>query len=215
MRVGGGREVRVDVRVLAATNNDLEGLIGRRRFREDLYFRLHVITIRVPPLRDRLEDIPELARVFVGKICEENALTLRKLTGKALQALRRYTWPGNVREMKNALESAIITRPGELLRLSDLPARVLEAGPAGTRSIRTAPGATLRDVERDVLRRALTRHGGNRTHAARALRIGVRTLQRKIKVYRIDVPYKAVRRQRNSQRSTTTPRPGASSHGRM
>jgi DNA-binding NtrC family response regulator len=188
-------------------------MIAAGRFREDLYFRLHVITIRVPPLRERVEDIPELARVFLGQICQDNGLRTKTLTAKAIHALRRHSWPGNVRELKNVLESTAIIHPGELVRLTALPATVRETGARVRRRTPKPAGVSLRDVERDVLRRALTQHHGNRTHAARSLRIGVRTLQRKIKTYGIDVPYAAGRR--STQRSTETPRPSASSHGRM
>ncbi len=213
MRVGGGREVHVDVRVVAATNTDLEEMVVRRAFREDLYFRLKVITIRVPPLRDRVEDIPDLARTFLQQVCRENGLSTKRLTAKALRVLQRYPWPGNVRELKNVLESTIITRPGEVIRSSDLPGAVRGDERAATR-FRPAPGTSLRDVERRLIRRTLMQLGGNRTHAARALRIGVRTLQRKVKAYGIRVPFTRARRGPAGQRSTVTPRPASSMIGR-
>jgi DNA-binding NtrC family response regulator len=211
MRVGGGREVKVDVRVLAATNSDLEGLVGRGRFREDLYFRLNVITIRVPPLRERTEDIADLARLFLGQICRDNGLGPRTLDRGAVQALQRYSWPGNVRELKNVLESTAITRPGSRVRLSDLPGTVRQAGRQGAEGGRPRPGVTLEDAERDLIRGTLLRHAGNRTHAARTLRIGVRTLQRKIRRYGIAVPTGRGRSAR--YRSTDTPSPGAPASG--
>jgi DNA-binding NtrC family response regulator len=188
MRVGGNREVRVDVRVLAATNTDLEDLIRRGRFREDLYFRLKVITIRVPPLRERQEDIPELARAILEQIRRDNGLRSRRLTALAVRRLQRYAWPGNVRELKNVLESTAITRPGETIRESDLPAGVLGEDGPGTPRARPRVGVSLREMESDLIRRTLLRHDGNRTHASRTLRIGVRTLQRKIQAYGIRVP---------------------------
>jgi DNA-binding NtrC family response regulator len=188
MRVGGGREVRVDVRVLAATNTDLEDLIRRSRFRDDLYFRLKVITIRVPPLRERQEDIPQLTRVILEQIRRDNGLRARRLTAQAIRRLRRYAWPGNVRELKNVLESTAITRPGDTIREIDLPAGVRgEEGP-GTQSPRPRVGVSLEEMERDLIRKTLLHHDGNRTHASRTLRIGVRTLQRKIRAYGIRVP---------------------------
>jgi DNA-binding NtrC family response regulator len=212
MRVGGAREVRVDVRVLAATNSDLAALITRRRFREDLYFRLNVITIQVPPLRQRAEDIAELSRAFLSQICEDNGLGGKRLTGQAIQALRRHAWPGNARELKNVLESTAITHPGELVRLSDLPARLRPGSRAsGSALPRSERQESLEEAERNLLERTLSRHGGNRTRAARALRIGVRTLQRKIGTYGIAVPYSPSSRQRTAQRSTETPSPVASS----
>src|SRR2546425_180527 len=187
MRVGGGREVRVDVRVLAATNSELEDLIRRGRLREDLYFRLKVITIRVPPLRERQEDIPELARTLLEQIRRDNGLRPRRLTARAIRALQRYPWPGNVRELKNVLESTAITREGEIIRATDLPEAVLRDERPGVPGPPPRAGATMREMERQLIRRTLARHDGNRTHAARTLHIGVRTLQRKIKHYGIRV----------------------------
>jgi DNA-binding NtrC family response regulator len=213
MRVGGGREVRVDVRVLAATNGDLEEMVARRLFREDLYFRLKVISIRVPPLRERGDDIPGLARVFMQQIARDNGLAAKQLTGKAVRGLQRYAWPGNVRELKNVLESTLITRPGRVIRWGDLPPAVRGAAALAPRG-EPGAGLTLREAERSLIRRTLIAHGGNRTHAARALSIGVRTLQRKIKAYGVQVA--AGRRfPAPPQKSTETPRPGASASGRM
>ncbi len=214
MRVGGVREVKVDVRVLAATNTDLEALVARRSFREDLYFRLKVITIRVPPLRERVEDIPDLARLVMQQVCSDNGLTPRKLTAKAVRLLQTYPWPGNVRELKNVLESTIITRPRTLLRSHDLPS-VLRAGRGPQPRLRVRAGASLRTMERALIRRTLVHLSGNRTQAARTLEIGVRTLQRKMRAYKIRVPYVRPRRAAARQRSTETPRPGASPAGRM
>src|SRR5262249_2832532 len=144
MRVGGGREVRVDVRVLAATNSDLEDLMRKGRLREDLYFRLKVITIRVPPLRERYEDIPELARSPLGQIRRANGLRQRRLTARAIRALQRYSWPGNVRELKNVLESTAITREGEVIRATDLPAAILDLERRGLPGPPPRAGATMR-----------------------------------------------------------------------
>ena len=201
MRVGGNREVRVDVRVLAATNTDLEDLIGRGRFREDLYFRLKVIAIRVPPLRERQEDIPELARVLLEQIRRDNGLRARRLTARAVRRLQRHPWPGNVRELKNVLESTVITHPGDAIREGDLPAGVRGKEGSETPYARPRVGASLREMEREHIRRTLLRHDGNRTHAARSLRIGVRTLQRKILTYGLRVPG---RRGRKPCRATAT-----------
>jgi DNA-binding NtrC family response regulator len=215
MRVGGGREIRVDVRVLAATNSDPEQLISRGRFRDDLYFRLKVITIRVPPLRERQEDIPDLVRTFLGQISRENGLRPMRLTRKAMRALLSYSWPGNVRELKNVLESTAITRPGEVIRASGLPRSVRGDHTGRALRARAVAGMTLREMERELIRRTLAAHGGNRTRAARALRIGVRTLQRKIKTYDIRIPFTRTRPASTRQRLTATPRPGLSSNGRM
>jgi DNA-binding NtrC family response regulator len=212
MRVGGSRSVRVDVRVLAATNQDLKDLIARGRFREDLYFRLNVITIRVPPLRRRTADIPELARALLERICRENGLPSRRLSEGALRAFERYSWPGNVRELKNVLESTAITRPGSRVEASDLP-DTLRGGAAAEEGegAPLAPITSLREMERDLISRVLMRHGGNRTRAARALGIGVRTLQRKMKAFDIVLEGPRGRPPRSLQRSTITPSPGSSS----
>ena len=214
MRVGGVREVKVDVRVLAATNTDLEELVARRSFREDLYFRLKVITIKVPPLRDRVADTPDLARLFLQQVCRDNGFSPRTLSAKAVRALQHYAWPGNVRELKNVLESTIITRPGELIRSTDLPS-VVRGDPRSQTRLRVRAGASLEEMERALIRRTLIHHAGNRTHAARTLKIGVRTLQRKMKSYHIRVGSARSRRARVSQRSTETPSPGSSGDGRM
>ena len=188
MRVGGNREVKVDVRVIAATNTDLDDLIRRGRFREDLYFRLKVITIRVPPLRERQEDIPELTRAILEQIRRDNGLRHQRLTARAVRRLRQHRWPGNVRELKNVLESTAITHTGDTLREDDLPAGLLVKETPGTPGIRPRAGVTLEEMERETIRKTLVRHAGNRTHAARVLSIGVRTLQRKIQAYGIRVP---------------------------
>jgi len=183
MRVGGEAAVRVDVRVLAATNADLETAVHRGRLREDLYFRLKVVMLEVPPLRERGEDIPELAGLFVEQICRANNLPRRELAPEVVAALQEYPWPGNVREMKNLLEGLIITSRGLLIRVSDLPAGLLSGAAAHRRSAGGPVGATLAEMEREVIRRTLEKLDGNRTRAARLLDIGVRTLQRKIRLY--------------------------------
>jgi DNA-binding NtrC family response regulator len=213
MRVGGGREVRVDVRVMAATNTDLETLIARGRFREDLYFRLKVIAIRVPPLRERSEDLPDLAGIFLEQICRDNGLPPKRLTSKAIRVLQRYRWPGNVRELKNVLESTAITGRGGRIRSADLPAPLREGRPRAAPRPRPGAGGSLREMERRLIRRSLAQHGGNRTHAARALDIGLRTLQRKIKTYGIRVASARGRRPKARQSATDTPSPAASGSG--
>jgi len=148
----------------------------------------------VPPLRERQEDIPELARALLEQIRRDNGLRSRRLTSKAVRRLQRHPWPGNVRELKNVLESTAITHPGDAIRERDLPVSVRGGG--GRESNRGAPwrGVSLQDMEREHIRRVLLRHDGNRTHAAASLRIGVRTLQRKIQSYGLRVPGRHGRR---------------------
>jgi DNA-binding NtrC family response regulator len=207
MRVGGSRAVKVDVRLLAASNRDLRDLLARRRFREDLYFRLNVITIRVPALRGRREDIPELARSLLEQICRDNGLQAKQLGESAVRALLRHAWPGNVRELKNVLESAAITRPGPVLEADDLPDG-FRGGLSWDDEGDLPAGLSLGGMEREAIRRALARHGGNRTRAARALGIGLRTLQRKIRLYALG-PDGRRGRPRRIQKSASTPSPGS------
>ncbi len=184
MRVGGGQSIRVDVRVIAATNANLEALVREGRFRRDLYFRLKVITIPVPPLRERAEDIPELARLFLDEICRVNNIPPRRLSEEALEGFRRHSWPGNVRELKNVLESVVVGTVSPVIGIEDLPPAFGEAHRQGGPALPPVrAGATLQEMEREHIRQSLAANGGNRTHTARVLAIGVRTLQRKIREY--------------------------------
>jgi len=211
MRVGGSRSVRVDVRVLGATNREIRDLIALGRFREDLYFRLNVITIRVPPLRRRVEDIPTLARTLLGQICRDNGLSPRQVGDDAIAAFLRYPWPGNVRELKNVLESTAITRPGPIVRAADLADTI--RGEAADEADPGAPvGTTLEQLQRDLIVRTLGHHGGNRSRTARVLGIGVRTLQRKIAEY--GVRLQGSRGRPRVQKSAETPNPGSSTASR-
>jgi DNA-binding NtrC family response regulator len=188
MRVGGTRTLRVDVRVIAATNSDLTEQVARGEFRQDLLYRLKVATIEVPPLRKRPDDVPPLARTFVRQLCEENGLPPKELAPETLRILETQDWPGNVRELKNLLESLVVTVPDEQLRPEHLPAQVLLAPPSRGDENLPPPGLSLEELERRYIEATLRAEGGNRTRAARLLGIGVRTLQRKIQRYGLDVP---------------------------
>jgi len=203
MRVGGDLSVRVDVRVIAATNADLERLVADRAFRRDLYYRLKVVTIQVPPLRERREDIPHLVNVFVDELARENAVPRKRLTPTALAALEEYHWPGNVRELKNLLESALVSVPGAEIDVDDLPPTVRPSN-AQPLPIDLAPGTTLAEMERALIRRTLERTGGNRTHSAQILGIGVRTLQRKMRTYGVAIPARRRRPRRRAPSSDRT-----------
>jgi DNA-binding NtrC family response regulator len=191
MRVGGSQSIRVDVRVLAATNADLERLVEEGGFRRDLYFRLKVVTLAVPPLRERREDLPVLVPQLVDQIARANNLAPRRTTGAAMQALQDYHWPGNVRELLNLIENLLVSTTGDVIDLPDLPPAVQGAVASGTDSSfpglgpGPAPGYTMQEMERELIRKTLESTGGNRTRTAKALRIGVRTLQRKIARYRL------------------------------
>ncbi len=202
MRVGGDHPVRVDVRVIAATNADLERLVAERAFRRDLYYRLKVVTIQVPPLRERREDIPHLVNLFLDELARENAVPRKRLTPTALAALEEYHWPGNVRELKNLLESALVSVPGAEIDVDDLPPTVRPSN-AQPMPIDLAPGTTLAEMERALIRRTLERTGGNRTHSAQILGIGVRTLQRKMLAYGVSI---AARRRRPRRRVPSSER---------
>ncbi len=206
-RIGGERSVRVDVRVLAATNADLEAAVRARKFRKDLYFRLNVISLDVPPLRQRTEDIPELVRLFVEQICRSNNLPTHELAPEVLEVLQRYAWPGNVRELKNLLERLIITSRAPFIDLTDLPAGILSGAARSSSGSEVSVGTTLADMERQLIQRTLESLQGNRTRAARVLKIGVRTLQRKIHRYGLQAAGRigVAAGQENGERHRTPP----------
>lgn len=181
-RVGGSENIAADVRLIAATNVRLEDAVAAGRFREDLYYRLKVVTVEVPPLRERAEDIPLLVAAFIREFNEKNNLHVTGADEDVLWAFRSYNWPGNVRELRNAVESMAVMARGERLTVADLPANLRakapSAVPAGVRV-----GMTIEDAERYLIAATLKETGGNRTKTAKILGIGLRTLQRKIKQY--------------------------------
>jgi two-component system, NtrC family, response regulator AtoC len=181
-RVGSSRTLEADVRWVAATNRDLEAAIAEGRFREDLYHRLAVFPVRLPPLRDRRGDVAPLAHTLLERIGRELGRPELKLSDETADALAHADWPGNVRELANALERAAILAEGPVLRAADvLSAR--GAGAIAGRARRSPAGATLSDMERDAIVRALAESGGNRRKAAERLGIGLRTLYDKISRY--------------------------------
>lgn len=187
MRVGGDRSVRVDVRVIAATNADLEALVGSGGFRRDLYYRLKVVTLTVPPLRERRLDTPFLVRSFLSDLARANAVEPKTITEEALAILTQYHWPGNVRELKNLIESLLVSVRAPEIDAAALPQYVRQGAVAPTGD-KLDPGMTLAEMERELIRRTLQFTGGNRTHSAELLGIGVRTLQRKIGGYGLAIP---------------------------
>jgi DNA-binding NtrC family response regulator len=180
MPVGSTREIDVDVRLVAATNRDLQEQVRRKQFREDLYYRLKVVEIRLPPLRERPDDIPLLIRHLINQIAEENGRPVREVTPEALEALRAYDWPGNVRELRNVLESIIVLSVKEKIELADLPEQISKVQSA--RAV-IQPGMTMAEIEKEAIRRTLEETGGRRGRTAEILGISVRTLHRKIKEY--------------------------------
>jgi DNA-binding NtrC family response regulator len=188
MRVGGSELIEVDFRLIAATNKDLEKEVAEERFREDLYYRLKVVTLRVPPLRERKEDIPLLAEHFLTQFCEEHGHPVKRLTPAALDLLSQHSWPGNVREFRNFIESTVIFHSGEEIDRRDLPAD-FRAGVEVPRSggpIQNLSGSPrdMAEIERQAILETLQLTGGRRADAAKVLGIGLRTLQRKLKEYR-------------------------------
>ena len=185
--VGGNETIQVDTRVITATNRNLEDEIKAGRFREDLFYRLNVVQIVVPPLRERREDIPLLANFFVSHYMAKNRRQIKGLTPRALDLLMRHDWPGNVRELENTIERAVILARGDMIGAESLPEAIqAAAGTAGATPIGLDPGRSLKDMEREMIFRTLNETGGNRTHAAKILGISRRTLQLKLKDYGIN-----------------------------
>jgi len=186
-RVGGHRPIRVDVRIIATTNADLVERVRARQFREDLYYRLRVVPVRIPPLRDRRDDIPLLAQHFLKQAARENGRRIDGIHQEAAGRLMRHDWPGNVRELENVIHRAVVVStepvigPEHLLwdqAISASPAGAPEAG-----DLSQLPDLTLREIERLWILRALAREEGNKSRAARRLGISVRTIRNKLRTY--------------------------------
>jgi len=185
--IGSNEDRQVNVRVVAATSRNLQDLVARGQFREDLFYRLNVVAIKLPALRERPGDIPLLADVFLRESAAACGRPAMSLDPRLLQHLMSQSWPGNVRQLRNLIFSMVVMARSNVLNLGDLPPELLPGG--GPKSPEAEPSAAQQDLE--VIERAhilatLTAHGGNRTHAAAALRISVRTLQRKLKAWGLD-----------------------------
>jgi len=189
VRVGGSKPIRTDVRLITATNKDPKGEVERGTFREDLYYRIAVFMINVPPLRERREDIPLLVEHFLAKFARGYNKPLGDVESRALKRLTALPWPGNIRQLENFIEQAVVLAEGDVLTERDLfshdPAA---ATPAPALSGSYEPGLPLREVERRHILRTLQKVGGNRTEAARQLQISVRCLQYKLKEYQVEPP---------------------------
>ena len=179
-RLGGTRTLQVDVRIVAATNQDVAEMVKEKRFREDLYYRLNVITIRVPPLRERPEDIRVLAQHYLRVYAAKNGRKLEGFTGEAIDRLEAYAWPGNVRELENLIERSVLLARKDRIDAEDLPEEVMGVKRPPRDAILELIGTPLADIERRLLDETLRITGGNKTQAAKLLGIDVRTVARKL-----------------------------------
>ncbi len=184
-RVGGHKPRTVDVRVVVATNHDLKQCVDAGKFREDLYYRLEVLAITLPPLRERMEDLPYLVSHFREKVAEKLGITPPAIGPDILDALRRYRWPGNVRELENTLEQAFILAKGDTLTLDDLPEKLRAPEPNAGDIVLPAGGVVLEDLEQELIRQALERTGGRVKDAAELLGLTYKTLQYRMKKHEI------------------------------
>jgi len=189
-RVGGNKTLSADVRVVAATNKNLKELVGRGELREDLYFRLNVVELWSPPLRDRLDDVPLLALNFLSEFAIENTKGITDFTAEALEAMIRYNWPGNVRELRTAVEHAVVLSKSEMIQLTDLPHSVQSRGVIQNEVQLNNPiiekGVTLEEAEKQLIVRTIKECRGNRTAAAKKVGISRRTLHRKLHRYGLE-----------------------------
>jgi two-component system response regulator HydG len=185
--VGGNQVQKVDIRVLSATNRDLKAMVRDGKFREDLLYRLQVVMIELPPLRDRTGDLPLLIDHFIGELATQHGRKVRGVTPEARTVLARYAWPGNVRELRNVMENMVLLARGDVLAVEDIPAEVRpdHAAPSSKSGGYQLAGRSLSEVEADLLRETLKLFGGNREKTAGVLGIGERTLYRKIKEYKL------------------------------
>lgn len=183
-RIGGKEPVALDIRVIATTNRDLKKEVNEGRFREDLFYRLNVFPINLPPLRERVEDIPILVNYFLGLFNQKNKKTVKGISSDAANLLNSYQWKGNIRELENIMERAVLLASGEEILTENI---FPDAGMAKTTAIiqtgAAAPPSSLFDMEREMIKRALEDTSGNRTKAAKILGISVRTLRNKINEY--------------------------------
>jgi DNA-binding NtrC family response regulator len=191
-RVGGTRPIKIDVRVVGATNRDLRAMVADGRFRDDLYYRINVLSIDVPPLRERREDIPVLIDFFLKKHTRNTSRLIRGLTPEARKVMTDYAWPGNVRQLESAIERAILLCEGDLITVEDLPLEVRqETRPASESGFKLpAEGVNFEDVERNLIMQAMERTDYNITKAAKLLGLTFRTLQYRLEKFGIKRPDK-------------------------
>jgi DNA-binding NtrC family response regulator len=185
-RVGSNKTLTADVRLVAATNKTLEELVKAGKFREDLFFRLRVVEIELPPLRKRTGDIPLLAQSFLREFAGENGKAVNEFTADALECLMNFFWPGNVRELRTATEHAVVLSRGERITVRDLPPSVRGGGPAGDAKWLPGKALTVKDAEKQLIVRALKETNGNRTLAAKKIGMSRRTFHRKLHAHHLE-----------------------------
>ena len=185
-RVGSNKTLSADVRLVTATNKDLLELVKAGKFREDLYFRLRVVEIQMPPLRERTGDVPLLAHAFLREFAAENGKAIQDFTVDALEALMNHPWPGNVRELRTAIEHSVVLARGDRISLRDLPAAVRGGTPAPTPMAAPGRDLTVKDAEKQLIVRALRETSGNRTRAAQKIGMSRRTFHRKLHDYHLE-----------------------------
>ncbi|MBM3860952.1 MAG: sigma-54-dependent Fis family transcriptional regulator [Verrucomicrobia bacterium] len=184
-RLGGQKTIEVDVRLIAATNKDLRKQVAEGKFRDDLFYRLSVVTIPLPPLRERRDDIPLLVAAFLRQCSEENGKSVTELTPDVINVLMAYDWPGNVRELRNTVEQMVVLARSEKLTLRDVPA-VIRGGADLTKIAVVRTGMTVEEAEKELIVQALKELKGNRTKAAEKIGMSRRTLHRKLKRYGLE-----------------------------
>ena len=177
-RVGGEETIEVDVRIVAATNKNLEEEVKAGRFREDLYYRLNVVHLCVPSLRERKDDIPLLVDNFINRYAKDNGKSITGIENRARSALYKYDWPGNIRQLQNCIESAVVMCSGSEIKLEDLPPTI--SGEAGDEMISIPMGTPLEEAENIIIEQTLAANKGNKSKTAEILGIGRKTLHRKL-----------------------------------
>jgi two-component system response regulator HydG len=186
-RVGGTDPVRVDFRLVTATNRDIKADVAAGRFREDLYYRLSVMSLKIPPLRERREDIPLLVSRFIRQCSQREGKRVTSVSPEAMERLVQYPWPGNVRELENAMERAVVVADSEQLTLTMLPEEIQEWSPAGRAVLRPMEELTLEEMERFLIEKTLERTRGNKSQAARLLNVHRRSIYNRLKKYDMGV----------------------------
>lgn len=185
-RVGGTDPIRVDFRLICATNRDLKADVAAGRFREDLYYRLSVISLKMPPLRERSEDIPLLVGEFLNTCSRREGKHITSVSPEAMERLVQYPWPGNVRQLRNAIEHAVVVAASDRLTLELFPEEIQEWTPTARPASRPSEELTLEEMERALIEKTLERTGGNKSEAARLLKVHRRSIYNRLKKYRSD-----------------------------